>query len=80
MKPTNNDVYRCIVNYIKENGYAPTIREIGKNVGISSTSTVLEYVRKLESYGVIKVKHGCARAIFIVKKSDWQKQRNIHLK
>lgn len=33
---------------IKENGYPPSVREIGKSVGLSSTATVHGYLTKLE--------------------------------
>lgn len=33
-------VYGFIVDFVKKNGYAPTIREICDGTGISSTSSV----------------------------------------
>ncbi|WP_127354375.1 LexA family protein [Actinacidiphila soli] len=36
-----------------ERGEGPTIREIGKQVGLSSTSSVLHQLRKLEEEGAI---------------------------
>ncbi len=31
--------YQCILNYMKEHGYPPTIREFGKLIGVKSTSS-----------------------------------------
>jgi len=39
--------------YIEENGYPPSIREIGAAVGISSTSVVSYNLKRLEEYGYI---------------------------
>jgi repressor LexA len=40
-------------DYIEENGYPPSIREIGAAAGISSTSVVSYNLRRLEEYGYI---------------------------
>ncbi len=37
-----------------ENGYAPSVREIGKAVGLKSTATVHNYLAKLAEKGYIK--------------------------
>ena len=29
--------YQCILNYTKEHGYPPTVREFGKLIGVSSS-------------------------------------------
>ncbi len=42
-----------ITNFIDENGYPPTIREIGKACGISSTSVVNYNLNKLEREGLL---------------------------
>lgn len=43
-----DEAYEFIKNYITEKDYPPTIREIGDALGVSSTSTVSYYLRKLE--------------------------------
>ena len=46
---------RAILDYIekqsKVNGYPPSVREIGKAVGLKSTATVHGYLAKLEQKG-----------------------------
>ena len=42
-----------IANFMRENGYPPTIREIGKACGISSTSVVNYNLTKLEREGFL---------------------------
>lgn len=31
--------YQCILNYMKEHGYPPTVREFGELIGVKSTSS-----------------------------------------
>ena len=45
------DILAFIEKQIKENGYPPSVREIGKSVGLSSTATVHGYLTKLEQKG-----------------------------
>ena len=40
--------------YIYAHGYAPTLREIGKEICLASTSSVFAYLEKLEKEGFIK--------------------------
>jgi repressor LexA len=42
-----------VQEFLKENGYPPTIREIGAAMGISSTSVVSYHLQKLEAFGHI---------------------------
>ena len=41
-------ILQFIVNFVNENEFPPTIREIGEQVGISSTSVVNYNLAKLE--------------------------------
>lgn len=59
-------IYQFIVDYIMEHMYAPTIREIGKNVGLRSTSTVATYLMRLEAKGLIEVEPDSPRAIRLI--------------
>ncbi len=47
-----------ILNYIRQcirnNGYPPSVREIGEAVGLRSSSTVHAYLVQLEELGVIR--------------------------
>ena len=49
---------KAILKYIEKqmnkNGYAPSVREIGQAVGLSSTATVHVYLLRLEKKGYIK--------------------------
>lgn len=55
---TRNNTQERILAYIqsaiKERGYAPSVREIGEAVGLSSTSTVHGHLRRLEKRGLLR--------------------------
>lgn len=48
------EIYLFLIKYFKENGYAPTVREIGKGVYLSSTATIKYYLDALERKKKIK--------------------------
>lgn len=54
----------------KENGWAPTVREIGLGLGISSTSTVYTHLKTLEKKGFIERLGNTPRAIRVLKSYD----------
>ena len=43
-----------IKKFIVSNGYPPTMREIGENIGVSSSATVHIHLQKLVDKGYIK--------------------------
>ena len=49
-----------VMDYIRkfseENGYTPSVREIGKECGIKSTATVHSYIERLQSKGYLNKK------------------------
>jgi repressor LexA len=47
-------VFEFIKKYIKERGYPPTIEEIKKSLGLSSTATVHKHLLALERKGYIR--------------------------
>ena len=60
------NVYESIMQYQRVNGYAPTIREICKMVGVASTSSVYAHLKILEEKGYIARKLDASRAIAIL--------------
>ena len=47
-------ILKFIEKQVNNNGYPPSVREIGKAVGLSSTATVHGYLAKLAKMGYIK--------------------------
>ncbi|MEW2081126.1 MarR family transcriptional regulator [Streptomyces sp. NPDC005283] len=44
----------CVREWIAEHGEGPTIREIGQQVGLSSTSSTAYQLGRLEQHGLIR--------------------------
>jgi SOS-response transcriptional repressors (RecA-mediated autopeptidases) len=59
-------VYNFIVEFIKNNGYAPSVREICVGTDLSSTSSVYAHLLKLEDEGKIEMKRKSTRAIKVI--------------
>ena len=59
------EILKFIISFLEEFGYPPSIREIGKGVNLSSTSTVHQHLNKLEDFGLIKRNPTFPRAITI---------------
>lgn len=67
------DIIKFIEKEIEEKGYAPSVREIGKAVGLSSTATVHAYLAKLEEKGYIKKENQKGRTLRLIKGSGNKK-------
>lgn len=52
-------------NSILKNGYSPSVRDICKDVGIKSTSTVHSYLKTLTKFGYIEMNDTISRSIRI---------------
>ena len=65
---------KAILKFIQKNvetkGYPPSVREIGKAVGLSSTATVHSYLAKLTEKGYIKKENQKGRTLRLLKGSD----------
>jgi repressor LexA len=48
------EIFDYISRYLSRHGYPPTVREIGKAVGLTSSSTVHAHLSKLEALGVLR--------------------------
>lgn len=60
------EIYEFLIDYFRENNYAPSVREICSGVGIKSTSTVHKHLKELQDQGRINYTEGKRRAIQIV--------------
>ena len=48
------EIFHFIRSYSEKNGYPPTVRDIGKAVGLASSSTVHAHLSNLEKLGVLR--------------------------
>ena len=65
------EIYQYIKNFIDENSFPPSVREIGEKFSIKSTSTVHYYLEKLREKGLITQDANKKRA-FSVKQNRSQ--------
>src|SRR3954469_14243809 len=48
------EIFDFISRYLSRHGYPPTVREIGKAVGLHSSSTVHAHLANLEKIGLLR--------------------------
>ena len=70
---------KAILNFIEkqinENGYPPSVREIGKAVGLNSTATVHNYLAKLAEKGYIKKENQKGRTLRLIKGASGEEKK-----
>lgn len=60
-------ILKFIEKQVNLNGYPPSVREIGKAVGLKSTATVHGYIAKLEEKGYVKKESQKGRTLKLLK-------------
>ena len=73
------EVYDFIVETIKREGYSPSVRDIKDALSIKSTSTVHNYLLKLEHKGYIQKEQGKSRTIRVDLLENSVVQRTIRV-
>lgn len=63
-------IYDYIAVCIQDQGYAPSVREIGEAVGLKSPSTVHFHLKRLEECGAIAKGAGKGRAIALTEQAS----------
>ena len=63
-------ILRYIRKQIEKNGYAPSVREIGKAVALSSTATVHMHLKKLEELKYITKENQKGRTLRVLRNED----------
>jgi len=66
MSPRQRKVFNFLKDYISQNGYPPSVREICDATGAKSTSTVHAQLRRLEAAGLIRRDPAKPRALEIL--------------
>lgn len=67
-----NLIYNYLQQFINENGFPPSVREIAAKFNIKSTSTVHYYLEKMKSGGLILQEDNKKRAVAINRKNRVQ--------
>ena len=71
-------ILKFIEKQINEKGYPPSVREIGKAVGLSSTATVHTYIAKLKSKGYISKEDQKGRTLKLLKGGKSQEPKTVY--
>ncbi|MDQ0268855.1 transcriptional regulator [Cytobacillus purgationiresistens] len=57
----------AVINYVNENNYSPSYREIAKELGLASSSTVSGILHSLRKKGFVCWEEGQPRTLRILK-------------
>jgi len=63
LTPRQRTILRFIHDWVQERGYSPSMREIGRAVGLTSTSSVEHQLSALETKGHLRREPGCPRTV-----------------
>src|SRR4029078_12804198 len=60
------EIFEYVKSYARDHGYPPTVRDIGKAIGLTSSSTVHAHLANLEKLGMLKRDPTKPRAIEVL--------------
>lgn len=78
LSPRHQKILTFIESYQSERGYPPSIREIGKQTQISSTSVVNYYLNQLEEMGYLERNRNVSRGINLIKTQSGNIMQSAH--
>lgn len=67
-----NSIYNYLQEFIDDNGFPPSVREIATKFDIKSTSTVHYYLEKMKTQGLIEYAENKKRAMVVNRKNRAQ--------
>ena len=70
LKEREREILKCVIHHVKTKGYPPSVREIGKEVGLKSPASVFLYLNSLHEKGYIKKDNRKPRAIEVLCSTD----------
>ncbi len=79
LTPNEKKTYEYISRTVRDEGYAPSVRDICNACGIKSTATVHSYLNKLEEKGWIKREGGKSRALRVEDPSTNDRRRTAKI-
>ena len=77
LSPRHQKILAFLQSYSQEKGYPPSIREIGNQTQISSTSVVNYYLNQLEEMGFIERGSNVSRGINLLKTASGNVMQNV---
>ena len=60
-----DETFNAIVDFIEEHGYPPSVRQLGKVLGLTSPDSVSKRLKAVEREGLITIAPGVARGIIV---------------
>lgn len=66
---TRQDIVEFIIRFHETFGYAPSVREVGRAVGLKSSSTVHHHLRALVAEGRIRFEPDAPRTLRVVQEA-----------
>ena len=69
-------ILNFLEDFIEENGYSPTYREIQAEMGLSSVSAVAEHIDNLVAKGAVRRREGAARSLEVL---DYRHEDAVNL-
>lgn len=79
LTPNEKKTYDYISRTIREEGFAPSVRDICAACGIKSTATVHSYLSKLEEKGWIRREGGKSRALRVEEPVSGERRRTAKI-
>jgi repressor LexA len=64
------EIYQYLRDFVSERGFPPTLREICKHFGWTSTNAAAEHLRAIEKQQLIRIHERQARGIQILRGTD----------
>ncbi len=74
-----NEILIFIKEFVRENGYPPTLREIGSRFQISSTFGVKRHLDALEKKGYVVIERNASRGIRIIHNDEYFDEDTIRV-
>lgn len=66
LTPVEQELYDYLIDFLAENTYQPSVREIGKALKIPSTKSVTDLLSSLADKGYVERRHGRSRGVKLV--------------
>lgn len=67
LTPKQKDILEFIASFTKENGYAPSLEEVGSHFGLKAISTVHQYIKTLKKKGYLKKEENQPRGVTLLE-------------
>lgn len=77
LSSTQYKIYMYLKDFTLNHGYAPSVRDICKAVGLTSTSTVHGHLTRLDKKGLIERRKDMSRAITVVDEDRLARKQSL---